>query len=131
MAESRTRARAGCLVHGRISAPELNDPVECTIWDISPEGARLIVSDGPAIPDKIKISTPFSLAAREAEVCWRSGAEAGIRFLDGGNSSADDLAEQLRTAEARNAELVERLRAFQRRLAEAEARGAKPSKDVA
>lgn len=130
MAESRTRERAGCLVHGRISAPELSDPVECTIWDISPEGARLIVPEGTALPDKIKISTPFALAPRQAELCWRTGNEAGIRFLDDGASPANDLAEQLRAAEARNAELVERLRGFQRRLAEAESRSTS-NKDVA
>jgi hypothetical protein len=131
MAESRNRARAGCLVHGRISAPQLRDQIECTIWDISPEGARLIVADGSTMPDKIKISTPFSVAARDAEVCWRRGSEAGIKFLDHGTSSADDLAEQLRIAEARNAELVERLRGFQRRLAEAEARSSKPAQGAA
>jgi len=61
MAESRNQTRAGCLVHGQISAPELPDPIDCTIWDVSPEGARLILPEGASVPDEISISNPLSL----------------------------------------------------------------------
>src|SRR5947209_1055439 len=57
MTESRSRAREGCLVHGQISAPELENPIDCTIWDISHDGARLILPDGAALPDTIRIRT--------------------------------------------------------------------------
>jgi CheY-like chemotaxis protein len=125
MTESRSNARAGCLVHGRISAPELEAPIDCTIWDISYDGARLILPDGASLPDRIKISTPFSVKPREAEVCWRAGGEAGIRLLEGDSSSVDDvLAEQVRIAEQTNAELVQRLRDAQQQLEAVEARAA-------
>jgi CheY-like chemotaxis protein len=124
MTESRSRTREGCLVHGQISAPELNDPIDCTIWDISHEGARLILPDGATIPDKIRISTPFSIAPRRAEVCWRSGAEAGIRLLDESNSAAGSDHGQ------HDAGLVEQLRDMQRRLEEAEARAAQSLNDT-
>jgi CheY-like chemotaxis protein len=123
MSESRTRAREGCLVHGQISSPELSVPIDCTIWDISREGARLILPEGAAIPDRIRIGTPFSSIPRKAEVCWRAGAEIGIRLLEEGGSSADaELAEQVRIAEQNNARLVTQLRDLQRRLEQAEAR---------
>jgi CheY-like chemotaxis protein len=122
MSDSRTRAREGCLVHGQISAPDLPLPIDCTIWDISREGARLILPEGATIPDKIRISTPFSSTPRKAEVCWRAGAEAGIRLLDESSSSGGELAEQIRSAEQDNADLVKQLRDLQRRLKEAEAR---------
>jgi CheY-like chemotaxis protein len=133
MTESRNHARAGCLVHGQISAPEIKEPIDCTIWDISYDGARLILPDGTSIPDKIKISTPFSVQPREAEVCWRAGGEAGIRLLEGDSSSADHaLVEQVRIAEETNAELVQRLRDMQRQLEAAEARmSAAPAPDGA
>jgi CheY-like chemotaxis protein len=124
MTESRTRTREGCLVHGQISAPELNGPIDCTIWDISHEGARLILPDGATIPDKIRISTPFSIAPRRAEVCWRSGGEAGIRLLDESNSVAGGDRGQ------HGADLVAQLRDMQRRLEEAEARAAQSLNDT-
>jgi CheY-like chemotaxis protein len=125
MTESRSHTRTGCLVHGRISAPELEAPIDCTIWDISYDGARLILPDGASLPDRIKIGTPFSVKPREAEVCWRAGGEAGIRLLEGDSSSAEDvLAEQVRLAEQTNAELVHRLRDAQQQLEAAEARTA-------
>jgi CheY-like chemotaxis protein len=124
MTESRVGVREGCLVHGQISAPELKDPIDCTIWDISHEGARLILPDGATIPDKIKISTAFSTAPRRAEVCWRSGSEAGIRLLGETKSAMGGDAEQ------DSAELVEQLRDVQRRLAEAEARASQSMNDV-
>src|SRR3954463_6022109 len=86
MSDSRTRMREGCLVHGQISSPELPAAIDCTVWDISREGARLILPEGATIPDKIRISTPFSSIPRTADVCWRAGAEAGIRLLDEGPS---------------------------------------------
>ena len=123
MTDSRSHARAGCLVHGQISAPELGEPIDCTIWDISYDGARLILPDGTRIPDKIKIRTPFSVLPREAEVCWRADSEAGIRLLqEDGPSATSGLAEQVRAAEQNNAELVQRLREMQRQLEAAEAR---------
>ena len=129
MTESRSNARAGCLVHGRISAPELDEPIDCTIWDISYDGARLILPDRAIIPDRIKISTPFSAKPREAEVCWRAGGEAGIRLLQGEDSSAEgELAKQVQFAEQANAKLVQRLRDMQRRLEAAEARVAVAAK---
>jgi CheY-like chemotaxis protein len=120
MTEARSHTRAGCLVHGQISAPEIKEPMDCTIWDISYDGARLILPDGASIPDKIKISTPFSVQPREAEVCWRAEGEAGIRLLEG--DSDRPLSEQVRIAEETNAELVQRLRDMQRQLEAAEAR---------
>jgi CheY-like chemotaxis protein len=123
MTESRTQIREGCLVHGQISAPELNDPIDCTIWDISHEGARLILPDGATIPDKIRISTPFSIAPRQAEVCWRSGSEAGIRLLGESKSAAGGDTDET------NADLVEQLRDMRRRLEEAQARASQSLND--
>lgn len=123
MTEFRSHAREGCLVHGQISAPELEEPIDCTIWDISYDGARVILPDGVAIPNRVAITTPFTLKPREAEVCWRAGGEAGIRLLPGDNSSADgELVEQVRVVEQTNAELVQRLREMQRQLQAAEDR---------
>jgi CheY-like chemotaxis protein len=122
MTEARTQGREGCLIHGQISAPELNNPIDCTIWDISPDGAKLILPDGAALPDRITIATPFSLQPRQAQVCWRGGNEAGIRLLDEDKSAIDDLAQQ-------NAELIARLRSLQRQLEQAEARSPAPAKE--
>lgn len=120
MTDARSQAREGCLIHGQISAPELHDAVDCTIWDISPDGAKLILPDGATLPDRITITTPFSLRPRQAQVCWRGGNEAGIRLLAEDKSAIDDLAQQ-------NAELAARLRSLQRQLEQAEARASAPA----
>jgi CheY-like chemotaxis protein len=124
MTESRIGVREGCLVHGQISAPELSDAIDCTIWDISHEGARLILPDGATIPDKVRISTPFSIAPRRAEVCWRAGNEAGIRLLGESKQATGGDSEQS------NANLVEQLRDMRRRLEEVEARASETVNDT-
>jgi CheY-like chemotaxis protein len=125
LSDSRSRSREGCLVHGQISAPELSQPIDCTVWDISHDGARLLLPEGTVLPDRIRISTPFSVKPREAEVCWRAAGEAGIRLRDADACASEgDLAEQVRLAEQTNADLVQRLRNLQLQLEAAEARAA-------
>lgn len=125
MSDSRSQIRAGCLVHGQISAPQLSEPIDCTIWDISHEGARLILPEGASVPDRIRISTPFSVKPREAEVCWRAGSEVGIRLREADESASEgELATQVLVAEEANAQLVQRLRDLQRQLEAAETRAA-------
>ncbi|GAC1327030.1 MAG: hypothetical protein NVSMB26_00190 [Beijerinckiaceae bacterium] len=82
MSETRSEGRAGCLVHGRILASGLAEGLDCTIWDISEQGARLMVADSAIVPNKIQIKTPFSAVPRRAEVRWRKPGEVGIKLLD-------------------------------------------------
>src|ERR1700744_4699502 len=54
----------------------------CTIADITPGGARIVVFNSLELPDLVKISTPFFRTPRPARVSWRKAKEIGVRFLD-------------------------------------------------
>jgi hypothetical protein len=55
---------------------------ECTVWDESENGARLVVEAPEAIPDlfHIYMSLDFS-SRRRCRVIWRSKTQVGVEFL--------------------------------------------------
>jgi hypothetical protein len=55
---------------------------ECTVWDESETGARLVVDAPEAIPDTFHIYMTLEFSSRRrCRVVWRSGTQIGIEFL--------------------------------------------------
>jgi hypothetical protein len=55
---------------------------ECTVWDESETGARLIVHASEAIPDIFHIYMTLDFSSRRrCRVVWRSGTQIGVEFL--------------------------------------------------
>ena len=55
--------------------------VACTVCDRSASGARLRFAHSVVLPQTIIVVLWQSGQAHEAQVVWREGAEAGLKFL--------------------------------------------------
>ncbi len=55
---------------------------ECTVWDESKTGARLIVDAPETIPDTFHIYMTLNFSSRRrCRVVWRSSNQIGVEFL--------------------------------------------------
>jgi hypothetical protein len=62
----------------RVDPCDGREPVMCCIWDLSTEGACLLLPPDVAVPDRIQVR--FDGKLREADVIWRRWSHVGIRF---------------------------------------------------
>ncbi len=53
--------------------------MECVVRNLSANGAKLVFGDTLAVPPKFSLRISGE-AVREAEVCWRSPREVGVRI---------------------------------------------------
>jgi hypothetical protein len=55
---------------------------ECTVWDVSESGARLVVDSPETIPDLFHIYMTLDFSSRRhCRVVWRSKTQIGVEFL--------------------------------------------------
>ena len=55
---------------------------ECTVWDESTTGARLVVDTPQTVPDTFHIYMTLDFSSRRAcKVVWRSKTQIGVEFL--------------------------------------------------
>jgi hypothetical protein len=55
---------------------------ECTVWDESKTGARLVVNAMDAFPDTFHIYMSLDFTSRRhCRVVWRSNNQIGVQFL--------------------------------------------------
>jgi hypothetical protein len=55
---------------------------ECTVWDESDTGARLVVDAPETIPDVFHLYMTLDFASRRrCRVVWRSKTQIGVKFL--------------------------------------------------
>lgn len=76
----RTSPRSNAFSFGRLQAEASGEPLECMIWDISPNGAMIEVPDPGAVPDRFSLTVPGEESARAATVIWREGRRLGLGF---------------------------------------------------
>jgi hypothetical protein len=55
--------------------------IDCIIHDISVSGARLDVSQPPALPEALTLDIPEA-GPLSGRIVWREGGQAGFEFLD-------------------------------------------------
>ena len=128
MAERRAAARLRSLLRGRIVFNNGNSTLDCTVREISSDGARLEVSEVVTIPDRFDLFIPQKGETSHAVIVWRRENSIGVTFERGEvqielGTSADTLA-RLRLLEADIVELrrlVAGLQAEVRQLAAREA----------
>jgi PilZ domain len=53
---------------------------DCVITDLSPTGARLVVTDTSAVPDTFTLRVEFLGVAHRSRVAWRRETGLGITF---------------------------------------------------
>lgn len=71
-----------------ISYPALIDigdgfpPRECSLCDVSQEGAQLTVADTAGLPDQFMLVLSFDGAARRrCRIVWKNSRQVGVEFL--------------------------------------------------
>ena len=76
--DRRARPREGCMIRARIGAPGLA-AFDCTIWDMSTDGARIVIGDA-SVPDDLQISIPILGLTKQATIRWRKAGQIGVSF---------------------------------------------------
>ncbi len=109
MTERRAAARLRSLLRGRIVFNNGNSTLDCTIREISPDGARLELADVVTVPDRFDLLIPQKGDTSRAVIVWRRENCIGVTFERAGvptepGTSADTLA-RLRQLEAETVEL--------------------------
>jgi len=80
--ESRKSSRTMVRRVGWLSRVKGEQVRECTVWDESDTGMRLVVKTPDEIPDTFYVySTLDSTSRRHCRVVWRSGMQIGVEFL--------------------------------------------------
>lgn len=82
-AEARSRARRRTLLRGRICwGPQYAISADCAIRDLSEAGAQLRVPASQALPPDFALIQILEGVAFEAELAWRRGDLAGVKFVN-------------------------------------------------
>jgi hypothetical protein len=79
--QRRKSTRVRSLKGARISYKNGAFTVDCTVRDMSPEGARLKLGGFLAIPNRFTLRFEDDGSERQCEVRWRTDKEIGIAFV--------------------------------------------------
>lgn len=81
MENRRNQLRLRRLKDGRLSFHDRRSVVNCTVRDVSEQGARLLVGEAYLLPQRFEISITGG-PPRTARRIWVRPNEMGIRFED-------------------------------------------------
>jgi hypothetical protein len=80
--DARATSRTTVCRIGWLSRIKGEQVRECTVWDESDGGMRLVVSQPDEIPDAFYVYTRLDSASRRhCRVVWRTDREIGVEFL--------------------------------------------------
>jgi hypothetical protein len=78
--ERRPGRRKRVLHAGLIAYAEGQFSLDCTIHDLSENGARITVSNNSEFPSHFYLINIHDRVAYEVEIIWRSGVDAGVTY---------------------------------------------------
>jgi len=55
--------------------------IDCRVINISEKGAQVVARSGQPLPDRFQLQIEHSRILGDAEVVWRNGAVAGVKFF--------------------------------------------------
>jgi diguanylate cyclase (GGDEF)-like protein len=79
--DRRRERRHRILKRGQIVINELHSVIDCTIRDLTPEGARLRFDGHFAAPEQFDLLILGSGATKRARLRWQRGKELGVQFI--------------------------------------------------
>lgn len=82
MTENRSSPRHPTLKRGTIAFNGGRSTIDCTVRNLSPQGARLLVASVIGIPDSFDLMLPGA-AKQPCQVMWRKAKEIGVSFIHG------------------------------------------------
>jgi hypothetical protein len=113
MKAARHHERRRTLLGARIIFNNKNSTLECQIRNISPAGAKLVLSETVALPSEFDVYVPQTGRTFHAFLRWRSPQGAGIEFQQeatvGAQASEDALVARVRELESENELLRKRV----------------------
>jgi hypothetical protein len=80
MDEHRKEPRSRALKTGKIIFNNRFSVVDCTVRNLSPSGAKLVVGDQAAVPDEFELTFPADGSSRACRVMGRRMNEIGVAF---------------------------------------------------
>jgi hypothetical protein len=104
--ERRHHARRRVCLGGRARVAAFLPEVDCTVRDVSLEGAGIRVAPDVILPERFDLIIPCRNETRRVFVAWRSGASVGLGFdATRSDTTAERAAHRLATSEAEVARL--------------------------
>jgi hypothetical protein len=99
MQERRDDARRRVYLGGSIETAAFLPEITCTVRNVSLTGARINVSRGTILPQRLVLRVPMRDEQRIARLVWRDGEAAGLVFEDRAERiEAEDEPDRLRAA---------------------------------
>lgn len=91
MDDKRKASRRRVLKVGKIVFADAMRVIDCTIRDMSQEGARLIIANSIGVPDTFTLFEQSTGLLYPASIVWRQPGALGVKF-DGPPTSIQDSA---------------------------------------
>ena len=111
--ERRLSARNRTFLGGQIIFNQRQSTLDCTIKNLSEDGALIVLSDAVVTPLLFELYLPLRREHRLVRSRWRDGARQGVAFVSPAREDAEpaslDLMRQLRRLQRENAALKARI----------------------
>lgn len=93
--EQREQPRLRVLLKGRIQFNNGSSSIDCLVRDMSPTGARLMLSETATLPERFDLYIPQKERTYRATLRWRREDGIGVTFDSGDASRRDKAAPEL------------------------------------
>ncbi|WP_442932016.1 PilZ domain-containing protein [Microvirga sp. CF3016] len=80
--ERRSSPRHLTHLEGWIAGYAAQEPIGCTVWDLSEVGVRLVVTPPADVPLEFELQIPSEDAKAKVKLVWTTGVHYGARFTD-------------------------------------------------
>lgn len=80
--ERRSSQRRLTHLEGWIAGDAAQERIECTVWDLSEAGVRLVVPPPADVPLEFELQIPAQDAKAKVRLVWTTGIHYGARFMD-------------------------------------------------
>jgi hypothetical protein len=118
MSDARRAERTKSLLRAQATFSNGAAIVECTVRNISTDGARLDVGETVAFPVEFDLSIPQRGRSHRARIIWRDPASIGVMFMAPPPETDTRNVAHLRDLEHQNTILKTRVRLLTERLQE-------------
>ena len=82
MDERRRVSRQKSLLGGKVIFDNHNCSMDCTIRNLSPQGALIVSTESYRMPEKFDFAIPVRDEEFQAEIVWRKGSSAGLALKE-------------------------------------------------
>ena len=78
--DRRSQRRSRVLKTGKLIFQHRTIVVDCSVRDLTPEGAHIRMADAHPLPAELELLVPSVRLIYPAKVRWQKGTEAGLSF---------------------------------------------------